>query len=175
MYDKRLPSGNRISCNSDISRHPAAACASVRPQSGLGPLRMRNPSTHAHSHNTSSHTRSTLDSLSRLFSPLALSLLLTLLLAPSLSLTLLLAHPFAALSISLLSAPSSRSLCLIHHAAPTSDLPCCASPAFSRLRPPGATALFDGESPPEAKPQPSYTLRAPAPPAARRIRASTCG
>lgn len=116
-------------------------------------------------HNTSSHTRSTLDSLSRLFSPLALSL----------SLTLLLAHPFAALSISLLSAPSSRSLCLIHHAAPTSDLPCCASPAFSRLRPPGATALFDGESPPEAKPQPSYTLRAPAPPAARRIRASTCG
>lgn len=126
-------------------------------------------------HNTSSHTRSTLDSLSRLFSPLALSLLLTLLLAPSLSLTLLLAHPFAALSISLLSAPSSRSLCLIHHAAPTSDLPCCASPAFSRLRPPGATALFDGESPPEAKPQPSYTLRAPAPPAARRIRASTCG
>lgn len=87
----------------------------------------------------------------------------------------LLAHPFAALSISLLSAPSSRSLCLIHHAAPASDLPCCAFPAFSRLRPPGATALFDGESPPEAKPRPSYTLRAPAPPAARRIRASTCG
>lgn len=60
MYDKRLPSGNRISCNSHISRHPATACASVRPQSGLGPLRMRNPSPHAHSHNTSSHTRSTL-------------------------------------------------------------------------------------------------------------------
>lgn len=115
--------------------------------------------------NTSSHTRSTLDSLSRLFSPLALSL----------SLTLLLAHPFAALSISLLSAPPSRSLCLIHHAAPASDLLCCAFPAFSRLRPPGATALFDGESPPEAKPRPSYTLRTPAPPAARRIRASTCG
>lgn len=165
MYDKRLPSGNRISCNSHISRHPATACASVRPQSGLGPLRMRNPSPHAHSHNTSSHTRSTLDSLSRLFSPLALSL----------SLTLLLAHPFAALSISLLSAPPSRSLCLIHHAAPASDLLCCAFPAFSRLRPPGATALFDGESPPEAKPRPSYTLRTPAPPAARRIRASTCG
>lgn len=60
-------------------------------------------------HNTSSHTRSTLDSLSRLFSPLALSLLLTLLLAPSLSLTLLLALLFAAHSNSLLSAPSSRS------------------------------------------------------------------
>lgn len=52
---------------------------------------------------------------------------------------------------------------------------CCAFPAFSRLRPPGATALFDGESPPEAIPRPSYTLRTPAPPAARRIRASTCG
>lgn len=164
MYDKRLPPGNRISCNSHIFRHPAAACASVRPQSGLGPLRMRNPSPHAPQHilTYALHAGSF---------PLSLSLLL----APSLSLTLLLAHPFAALSISLLSAPSSRSLCLIHHAAPTSDLPCCASPAFSRLRPPGATALFDGESPPEAKPRPSYTLRAPAPPAARRIRASTCG
>lgn len=74
-----------------------------------------------------------------------------------------------------LSAPSSRSPCLIHHAAPASDLLCCAFPAFSRLRPPGATALFDGESPPEAIPRPSYTLRTPAPPAARRIRASTCG
>lgn len=160
MYDKRLPSGNRISCNSDISRHPAAACASVRPQSGLGPLRMRNPSTHAHSHNTSSHTRSTLALFPGSF---------------PLSLTLLLALLFAAHSISLLSAPSSRSPCLIHHAAPASDLLCCAFPAFSRLRPPGATALFDGESPPEAIPRPSYTLRTPAPPAARRIRASTCG
>lgn len=65
--------------------------------------------------------------------------------------------------------------CLIHHAAPASNLLHCAFPTFSRLRPPGATALFDGESPPEAKPRPSYTLRAPAPPAARRIRASTCG
>lgn len=163
MYDKRLPSGNRISCNSHISRHPATACASVRPQSGLGPLRMRSPSPHIAQHILTYALHA--GSLSRLFSPLALSL----------SLTLLLAHPFAALSISLLSAPSSRSLCLIHHAAPASDLLCCAFPAFSRLRPPGATALFDGESPPEAIPRPSYTLRTPAPPAARRIRASTCG
>lgn len=105
----------------------------------------------------------------------ALSLLLTLLLAPSLSLTLLLALLFAAHSISLLSAPSSRPPCLIHHAAPASDLPCCAFPAFTRLRPPGATALFDGESPPEAKPRPSHTLQPPAPLAVRKIRAWTCG
>ena len=158
MYDKRLPSGNRISCNSDISRHPTAACASVRPQSGLGPLRMRNPSTHAHSHNTSSHTRSTL----ALFPSRSFPLADTLARAP------------VRCSLNL-SAPSSRSPCLIHHAAPASNLLRCAFPTFSRLRPPGATALFDGESPPEAKPRPSYTLRAPAPPAARRIRASTCG
>lgn len=162
MYDKRLPPGNRISCNSHIFRHPAAACASVRPQSGLGPLRMRNPSPHAPQHilTYALHAGSF---------PLSLSLLL----APSLSLTLLLALLFAAHSNSLL-----RPLvppCLIHHAAPASNLLHCAFPTFSRLRPPGATALFDGESPPEAKPRPSYTLRAPAPPAARRIWASTCG